>query len=86
MQIVPGSIVRSGAGRDQERFYVVLAVEDGFALIADGKVRKVEHPKRKNLRHLSATAQTVPLSDTDTNPKLRRVLRRWNQPASAVTE
>lgn len=86
MQIVPGSIVRSGAGRDRERFYVVLAVENGFALIADGKVRRVEHPKRKNLCHLHATTQTVALSDADTNPKLRRLLQSWNQPVAVVKE
>lgn len=86
MQILPGSIVRSNAGRDQERYYVVLAREGSYALIADGKVHRAEHPKRKNIRHLSATAQIVPLTETGTNPKLRRALRRFNEPETAVTE
>lgn len=36
---VVGSIVKSAAGRDKNRFFVVLALEDGgFAYIADGRL------------------------------------------------
>ena len=84
MQIAPGMIVRSKAGRDQERFYVVLAVEGGYALIADGKRRRAEQPKRKNPRHLSPTRTTVALTEADTNPKLRRLLKPFNEGAGAV--
>lgn len=52
MDIVSGSIVLSKAGRDRERLFVVLSIDDNFALIADGKIRRVEKPKKKKLRHL----------------------------------
>ena len=53
-----GSIVRSVAGRDAKRIFVVISVEEdsgengGYVWIADGKLRKIETPKRKKLRHL----------------------------------
>ncbi len=53
----PGQMVTSRAGRDQGQIFVVLALEDGhFALVADGRVRGVNRPKRKNIRHLQAHA------------------------------
>jgi hypothetical protein len=51
----PGQMVTSRAGRDRGRIFVVLAVEDGrFARVADGRLRPVTRPKRKNVRHLQA--------------------------------
>lgn len=82
MRMEPGMIVKSDAGRDQERFYVIVAVENDWAFIADGKRRKLEHPKRKNPRHLKRTGRTAELSEVDTNQKLRRVLHSLNEPHS----
>lgn len=51
----PGTLVRSLAGRDMGSCYVVLAVEgDRFVAVANGAVRPVERPKRKNPKHLIA--------------------------------
>ena len=73
MTITKGSVVRAKAGRDKDSFFVVLAVDGGYALIADGKRRKVESPKRKKLIHIAATNTT--LTDTmDTNRKIRKAL------------
>ena len=73
MSVNRGSVVRARAGRDKDSFFVVLAVEDGYALIADGKRRKVEKPKRKKLIHLAITNTT--LTETmDTNRKIRKAL------------
>ncbi|MCR4712169.1 MAG: KOW domain-containing RNA-binding protein [Clostridia bacterium] len=47
-----GQLVRSKAGRDSGRYYLVLRAETDFLLVADGRRRPVENPKRKNIRHL----------------------------------
>jgi len=51
-------------------------VDGGYALIADGKRRKLASPKRKNLRHLQRTDQFVEL-DGVTDKKLRNVLKQY---------
>lgn len=84
MRMEPGMIVKSDAGHDQERFYVIVAVEEGWAYIADGKRRKVERPKRKNPRHLKPTSLRVDLSEADTNQKLRRILHGLNEPDNSA--
>ena len=49
-----GQLVVSLAGRDKGCICAVVGESDdeGFVLIADGKVRKVERPKKKKLKHL----------------------------------
>ena len=48
MNIQKGSVVRALAGRDKDGFFVVLGVKGSHALIADGKRRQIQNPKRKN--------------------------------------
>ena len=73
MNIQKGSIVRAKAGRDKGGFFVVLSVSNGYALIADGKRRRLEQPKKKNLLHLAAT-NTVYEGSIQTNPQIKRIL------------
>jgi len=82
MDIEKSNIVRSGAGRDKGKLFVVLAVEGEYLLLADGKSRKLEAPKRKKRRHVSfvAAADENRLSkkirgeEKITNSELRRAL------------
>lgn len=77
MNIQKGSIVRAKAGRDKGGFFVVLGVSGGYALIADGKRRRLESPKRKNLIHLAGT-NTVYEGSIQTNPQIKRILSPFN--------
>ena len=56
-----GQIVLVKRGRDKGSFMVVLGLEEGFVLIADGRRRKLNKPKRKNTRHVSATKSFISL-------------------------
>ena len=77
MDIQKGSIVRAKAGRDKGSFFVVLSTENGYAMIADGRRRRVEHPKRKKLIHLAMT-NTAHTGSLETNPKIKQILREFN--------
>ena len=41
MELTKGLVVRALAGRDMGNFFVVLSVDGGYALIAEGKRRKL---------------------------------------------
>ena len=77
MDIVKGSVVRAKAGRDKDKFFVVLQTDGEYALIADGRRRRVEHPKRKKHKHLAPT-NTAHNGSLETNPKIRQILREFN--------
>ena len=78
MEIARSNIVRSAAGRDQGKLFVVLATEGEYLLLADGKGRKVESPKRKKRRHvLFVAADDTRLSEKISNIELRRTLAAY---------
>lgn len=53
VRIIPGQLVEPKAGRDSGSFYLVIDVIDGkYVLAVDGMVRRLENPKKKNIKHL----------------------------------
>jgi hypothetical protein len=51
-----GRVVISKSGRDQGKaFVVVKVINDRYLSICDGDLRKIENPKKKNIRHLHFT-------------------------------
>ena len=57
MSFQPAQIVRSRAGHDRDQLFLVVAVDGSYVLLADGKRRRVEHPKRKNVKHVQCVGE-----------------------------
>ena len=81
LTMIPGRVVLSTQGRDEGRYFIVLEViDEQFVLMADGLTRKLDHPKKKKIKHLrpkpivvhvdGATLPNKHLQDSD----LRRYL------------
>ncbi|HLR20671.1 MAG TPA: KOW domain-containing RNA-binding protein [Tissierellaceae bacterium] len=52
--IIIGQVVRSKAGRDKGRVFLVLdIIDDKHLIIVDGDLRKIDNPKRKKIKHLN---------------------------------
>ena len=75
MDIQIGSAVLSKAGRDKGRFMAVIEMRDGYAWIADGRLRRIEKPKQKNIRHLGITGTVFTKDQMASNKALRNALR-----------
>ena len=73
MNIIEGSIVKAVAGRDKDSYFVAVGIHDGFVEIADGKERKLEKPKRKNIKHISPENVIIDTKEL-TNKKLRKLI------------
>ena len=74
MEIKVRSVVIVKAGKEKNsRFVVTEVIDDRFVLIADGRKRKISHPKKKNILHLQATGMKIDSVTTDR--KLRVFLR-----------
>ena len=81
MDIAKSNIVKSIAGRDAGDLFFVLETQGDFLLLADGKRRKLETPKRKRRKHVVLVAQSdVPVawkirsSEKITNSELRKAI------------
>lgn len=74
-------IVESLNGRDSGKLFFVVGIEDEYVLIADGKGRRLEKPKRKKQKHTrlvarghGRTAQKLQDAEKVQNSELRRAL------------
>ena len=52
MDLRRGDVVRSLAGHDKGRLFCVTDTDGTFLLLADGKERKLNSPKRKRIKHV----------------------------------
>jgi len=59
LNIEAGSLVLSVAGRDKGKLFVVLGLENEFCYLSDGKLRKLERPKKKKLKHVQPTGKAI---------------------------
>lgn len=81
----PGQIVRILRGRDAGNFAIVVDLKPPhFVLLADGDRRKMDCPKKKNIRHIQVTntinQEMADLLEKDgrvNNAKLRYALNQY---------
>ena len=57
--ISQGCLVISVAGRDKGKLFVVVDCLDKFVYLADGKTRKVNAIKKKNIKHVKLIASAT---------------------------
>lgn len=55
-----GEVVRSRAGRDSGKEFVVVKIVDAlYVLISDGTLRRIEKPKKKKIKHLEFNGEII---------------------------
>ena len=86
MDIGKSDIIVSLAGRDKGQLFFVVDTEEQYVLIADGKGRRLETPKRKKRKHIQKVQQTdsrvaekIRNGDKVLNSELRRELAVFSQ-------
>ncbi len=60
-----GMLVRSGAGHDKGKLYLVVREEGDMLWLADGTIRPLQRPKKKKRRHVRPEEQGFPREETE---------------------
>ncbi len=71
-----GALVKSAAGHDKGRFYIVLRIEDGFAYLADGKRHGLNSSKKKRLKHIVPLKGSADVSRLLCDAHVRKQIKR----------
>ena len=86
MEIARSDIVRSIAGRDQGKLFFVVDTDGEFLMLADGKTRRLENPKRKKRKHTEfvdrvdcRVSEKIRSEEKVTNSELRRTLAVYGE-------
>ena len=81
-----GSVVLSTQGRDKDMYFLVVSVGKGFVFLADGGMRKLNAPKKKNVKHVSfsgvmleAIAEKFTTGKKVFDSEVKSALRQFNQ-------
>ena len=89
MDIGKSDMIVSLAGRDKGQLFFVVDTDGDFVLIAGGKGRKLETPKRKKRKHIqkvlqadTRVAEKIRNGDKVLNSELRKELASFGQKQS----
>ena len=84
MEITRAHLVEATAGREKGKLFYVMETEGDFLMLADGKSRRVEAPKRKKRKHVRFIAETdsrvadkIRQRDKVTNSELRKAIASY---------
>ena len=73
------NLVQATAGREQGKYFFVLETDGEYLLLADGKSRRIEAPKRKKQKHVRFIAESAaPVAEKITNSELRKAIAAYS--------
>ena len=82
MNYEAGMLAWSRAGHDKNKLYIVVKVEEEYVYLSDGKLKPIEHPKKKKIKHIQIIKQ-IPEEflgltvETLNNEQIRKAIRRF---------
>ena len=89
MEVDKSSLIVSKAGRDKGQLFYVIDTDEQYVYLADGKIRKLEKPKRKKRKHVeqvprteSRIAEKIRNGEKVLNSELRKELASLGQKQS----
>ncbi len=77
MKLEIGSVVKSLKGRDKDSYFCVVELEGDYVYLCDGKIRKLENPKRKKIKHIKITDYNIHKEARKYNKHLKKAINSF---------
>lgn len=83
MNYEAGMLAWSRAGHDKDTLYVIVKTEGEYVYLSDGRLKPVDNPKKKKIRHIQIVRQ-IPEEllglniVTIKNEEIRKAIRRFS--------
>lgn len=77
MEITRGTVIKSMAGHDKGNIYTVLSNNEKSVMICDGKKRKLDCLKKKNIKHIEATNYVINEKFLISDCSIRKALSKY---------
>ena len=74
MMLEIGSIVKSMAGKDKDSYFCVVELIDSYCFLRDGKIHKLDNPKRKSFKHVIKTPYKLQSEALQVNKHLKKAI------------
>lgn len=69
-----GCVVKSAQGKDKGRYFCVVELKDGYCFLRDGKIHKLEKPKRKKIKHVQVSPYRLQSEALQVNKHLKKAI------------
>lgn len=81
-KFIVGSIVMAIAGREKKQLFIIIKKENQTIYLVDGKNRKLENAKKKNIKHIHLLKRETPVkvkieNNTITNCEVIKILKDY---------
>ena len=73
-----GMLAKSKAGHDKGNVYVIYDVDDTYVYLIDGKIRKIENPKKKKIKHVQIICKEHEITGLD-DVGIKRILKLFDK-------
>lgn len=74
MKLAVGDVVKTTAGKDKDSYFCVVELKDNYCLLRDGKIHKLDNPKRKSFKHVCKTPYRVQSEALQVNKHLKKAI------------
>lgn len=76
IDIKTGMLVKSKAGHDKEKVYVIWKEADAYVYLVDGVGKTAEHPKKKKKIHVQPIGRQYDISEAD-DVSIKTIIRNY---------
>ena len=73
-----GMLVKSKAGHDKGRIYVIIHMDEAYVYLVDGEIRTIANPKKKKKKHVQLICEKHEISSID-DVKIKRILKLFEK-------
>ena len=74
MNFSMGDVVKSTAGKDKDRYFCIVELKDSYCFLRDGKIHKLDNPKRKSFKHVQKTPYRLQSEALQVNKHLKKAI------------
>ena len=74
MKLSVGDVVKSVAGKDKDSYFCVVELIDSYCFLRDGKIHKLDNPKRKSFKHVIKTPYKLQSEALQVNKHLKKTI------------
>lgn len=77
-RIEKGMLAKSKAGHDKGQVYVIYEVDETYVYLVDGKIRGIDKPKRKKIKHVQIICEKHDMTGID-DVGIKRILKLFDK-------
>ena len=82
-----GNLAKSIAGHDKEQIFVIVEEKGEYVYVADGRLRTIEKPKRKNKKHIQPIYyRNELLSEIKSDEDIKRVIQLFKKEVEKIVD